>query len=153
VDTERYLELKDLKDNGNGLITYHIVHATPPPAPICTPAPFTDPNNPMPLTTTFSGYSSPAIFLPPLTRSTGSVGHAGQVTYNFCSAGSAGSITAFMATAIPAAGWSAGNGPYPANIHSCAWHLTDNVKQITYCINNVSATDPKDWIINTSSPM
>jgi len=145
ADTERYLDLKEVKDNGNGLITFHLVDATPPATPACH-VPIFD-SNPHPYIANWGG--TPPIALPPLTKEGTSDGHAGSVTHYFCSAGTPATITAFMNQAFPAAGWAAGSGSYPANI--CTWSKAGG--GVTSCVTAGPITDPANWVMTTHAPM
>ncbi len=143
--TQMYLELKSVTDNGHGLITFHLLLATPPAKPACN-VPIYD-TNPHPYITAW-GSGSSAVQLPPLTREGTSNGHAGSSDNYFCSAGTAATISTFMNKAFPMAGWSPGSGSYPVNI--CTYNIKGS--GVTYCVT-LNITDPTDWVITTHAPM
>jgi hypothetical protein len=97
MENSRYVALEQITDHGNSIFTYHLRLAAPPPSPSCN-ANFS--NSPLKgVKTSVDGVS-----LPPVTYVVPD--NAPNLRgYDLCSSGTAGSITAFLNSALPATGW------------------------------------------------
>jgi hypothetical protein len=97
ISNTHYLALERITDHGDGIVTYHLRLAAPPPAPTCN-ADFA--NSPTKGVQT----SVEGVPLPPLTR-VAPDNAANLHGYDLCSAGTATSVAAFLTSAMPASGW------------------------------------------------
>jgi hypothetical protein len=99
--SEHFLELEQIKDHGQGVLTFVLRTAEPKPLVSCDPMLF------------FVDYfpSSTAVLanadfpLPPATRVSEGYGDSQGITTYFCTGSTAASIQAFMAKHLPASGW------------------------------------------------
>jgi len=96
-DDQRYLAVDSVKALGNGLVTFHLRHATPPPGPVCDPGAFPDTSYQL----TSDQGNGVLIPLPPLSRVGKGQGAAGATYIPICSAGTPASINAFFEQAAP----------------------------------------------------
>lgn len=133
-----YLELEQVKDHGQGVLTFVLRVASPQPLVSCDPALF-----PVDYFAPSTAVVANATFpLPPATRmSTGYEDAVGTTTY-FCTGGSIASIQAFMAKQLPASGWKAltFNGVQ-------VWKFPSGVGPVCMRINPI--TDARKWSILT----
>jgi hypothetical protein len=97
MENSRYVGLEQIIDHGNSIFTYHLRLAAPPSSPTCN-ANFS--NSPLKgVQTLVDGVS-----LPPVTYVVPD--NAPNLRgYDLCSSGTAASITVFLASALPATGW------------------------------------------------
>jgi hypothetical protein len=160
----QFLALENVKDRGNGLVTYHLKLAGPPAAPNCgydanfdsldqtvfgshpvyqlyLGAPPHTANNP------FS-----AVQLPPVTRMY-SEGATGHIFYHLCSAGTAASVESFMFTQLTSNGWVGCMGqPAPTAAGGCfAYTFTATCGSQTVQIT-IGLTDAKQWGFGYGKP-
>jgi hypothetical protein len=153
----RYFTLGQVKDNGSGLITYHLRFASPPAAPSCsgdyaifeqeeyheTPIyrPYYD-GDPPDASDPYAG-----IQLPPVTRSYRD-NAAGLVGTQLCSAGTAASVSALLIQQMVTLGW------HTTTSISCAGDTCFQSPDRALA-NNVfswSITSATDWAILYHNP-
>jgi hypothetical protein len=126
----RYVGLENVQSKGNGLVTYHLRLATPPPAPNCGSSPSFQPGyyyNLQNLAAFHSTNVYSLIPLPPLTRyfPNDATGHIG---FGFCSAPSAATITSFMTHHLTQLGWhQTSPGVWANGTHTLNLSITSNV--------------------------
>ncbi len=145
-----YLKIENVTDKGNGLVTYDLRLATPPPAAACG-ANFTDPTYYTQLDAMFQSTTVyNAIPLPPLTRlySDNASGLRGTI---LCSAGTTASITVFMTKHLSSLGWqqlSAVTGTCPPSMKYASPTCWQNGSyRLVWAINS-----PIDWLIVFHDP-
>lgn len=139
-DGAQYLALGAVTPVVNGLVTFQLTTATPPPAPTCDPAHFGNTT----YVTSVAGPNNTTIYLPPLTRVTTDQGggYAGGEITSYCSAGTGASVNAFLQATLPKGGWQSA-GP-------SSWKTTNG--QLTWTMD-ITANDPALWTINQHIPM
>lgn len=139
-DGTQYMSLASITPVVNGLVTFQLIVATPPPAPTCDPTHFSN----MTYVTSIQGPNSTTIYLPPLTRISTDMGggYAGGVVTSYCSAGSGASVNAFLQAALPNGGWTS-NGP-------SSWKTSNG--QLTWTMD-ITVNTPVMWTINQHVPM
>lgn len=104
-DDQRYLAVDAVSALGQGLVTFRLRHATPPPGPVCDPGAFPDTSYQL-----ASDQGNGALIpLPPLSRVGKGQGAAGSTYIPVCSAGTPASINAFFQQAAPIYGWAPGS--------------------------------------------
>lgn len=135
TDEMRFLAVDQVTALSNGLVTFRLRHATPPPAPACNGTDFPD--------TTYhlaedegSGVFIP---LPPLSREGMGQGAAGSTYIPICSAGTPASINAFFQQAAPAYGWQP--GLYGAG----SWQQVKSGR--TYSFSVTGVTSATNWTL------
>ena len=121
----RYAALEQITDRGNSVFTYHLRLAAPPSAPTCN-ANFA--SSPLQgVQTSVDGVS-----LPPITYAVPD--NAPNLRgYDLCSSGTAASITAFLASTLPATGWAKASDARCFYADQCwtkgaaaiSWHVDD----------------------------
>jgi hypothetical protein len=121
----RLVALEQVTDAGGGRVTYHLRLATPPPAPTCPAGQVFQP----PYHTFLGPDATPMLDmpLPPLTTGGGGSGSSDGAfeakDIPLCSAGTAASIDAFMASEYPKLGWQQGVSPDPSLCGAGTWLL------------------------------
>lgn len=140
-DDQHYLSLDQVADHGHGVITFRLREALPPTAPSCDPSVFASAQY---LTFEDEG-NGVRIPLPPMSRVGRGDGAAGSLYLPVCSAGTATSVQAFLAAALPASGWSA--NPSVAN----GW--TKSAGGLTYSFEVQPVTSAQNWTLRTHHPM
>jgi hypothetical protein len=128
----RYLALEQITDRGDGVFTYHLRLATPPPAPTCN-ANFA--NSPLQGVQT----SVEDVSLPPITYAVPD-NAAGLRGYDLCSSGTAASIIAFLTNALPSTGWTKVASNARCFYNDQCW--TRDLAVISWHVD-----DPTDWLI------
>lgn len=140
-DDQHYLSLDQVTDHGNGVITFRLREALPPPAPSCDPSVFTSAQY-----QTFEDQGNGVhIPLPPMSRVGMGQGAAGSTYIPVCSAGTPASVQAFLNVALPAYGWSA--NPSVAN----SW--TKSAGGLTYSFDVQPLTSAQNWTLRIHRPM
>lgn len=139
-DGTQYLSLASITPVVNGLVTFQLIVATPPPAPTCDPSHFGDNT----YVTSIQGPNNTTIYLPPLTRISTDKGggYAGGVVTAYCSAGSGASVNAFLQATLPNGGWQSA-GP-------SSWKTSNG--QLTWTMD-ITVNTPAMWTINQHVPM
>lgn len=139
-DGTQYLALASVTPVVNGLVTFQLTAATPPPAPTCDPAHFGN----MTYVTSIQGPNNTTIYLPPLTRSSTDMGggYAGGVVTSYCSAGTTASINAFLQVALPKGGWQ--------SVSASSWKTSNG--QLTWTMD-ITVNTSTMWTINQHVPM
>ena len=139
-DGTQYMSLASITPVVNGLVTFQLIVATPPPAPTCDPSHFGNTN----YVTSIQGPNNTTIYLPPLTRVSTDMGggYAGGVITSYCSAGSGASVNAFLQATLPNGGWTS-NGP-------SSWKTSNG--QLTWTMD-ITVNTPVMWTINQHVPM
>ncbi len=103
----RYVSLEQVTARGNGVVTYHLRLATPPPAPNCPTPAFQGP----PYQGFFPTANTPDLPLPPLTEF-GALTKTGNLTgESLCSAGTATTINSYLQSELAMLGWTQGSLP------------------------------------------
>lgn len=128
----RYLALEQLTDHGNGVFTYHLRLATPPPAPVCS-ANFA--NSPL----KGAQIAVEDVSLPPITYAVPD-NAANLRGYDLCSSGTAASISAFLSSALPSTGWTKVAANARCFYSDQCW--TRDLDVISWRVD-----DPADWHI------
>ncbi len=149
LDLTQFLSIDQVTDNGNHLITWRVRLAEPPGSPGCSSSynnPYLDPTG-----GPAQAGQLPPIPLPPLTRAGQGQGAAGNHYLPLCSAGSAASIEAFIAEAMPAYGWQENNGnpnDWKQTVGSQTWTV-----EFSGTVAGTPITDPLNWMQDTHNPM
>jgi hypothetical protein len=126
IDGSRYLTLEQITDRGNGIYTYHVRLATPPPAPTCNASFASSP---------LQGVQTAIedVPLPPVTYAVPD-NAANLRGYDLCSSGTAASITAFLTSSLQATGWKKvasnarcfyGDQCWTRDLTVISWHVDD----------------------------
>lgn len=137
-DPQHFLELEQIRDRSQGVLTFVVRVAAPQPLVSCDPALFAADFYPD-STAVLANAEFP---LPPATRvSTGYGDTEGIITY-FCTRGTSASIQSFMAKHLPGSGWSllTVNGMR-------LWQFPSGIGPIYMRI--LPITDPHKWAILT----
>ena len=99
---QHYLELEQIKDHSQGVLSFVLRVASPQPLVACDPAFF-----PIDFYPDSTAILANAEFpLPPTTKVSTGYGDAEGITTYFCSGGTAAAIQSFMAKHLPTSGWS-----------------------------------------------
>jgi hypothetical protein len=139
-DDQRYLAVDAVSVLGNGLVTFRLRHATPPPGPVCDPGAFPDTSYQL-ASDQGNGVLVP---LPPLSRVGNGQGAAGSTYIPVCSAGTPASINAFFEQAAPIYGWVPGpNG-------ASSWQQTKGGHTYGFAVTPVA--DATNWTLRIIRP-
>ncbi|HEY1388062.1 MAG TPA: hypothetical protein VGF38_05915 [Ktedonobacterales bacterium] len=139
-DDQRYLAVDQVKALGNGLVTFRLRHATPPPGPVCDPGAFPDTSYQL-----ASNQSSGVLIpLPPLSRVGTGQGAAGSTYLPVCSAGTPASINAFFEQAAPIYGW------VPGSNGANSWQQTKGGHTYGFAVTPVA--DATNWTLRIIRP-
>lgn len=139
-DDQRYLAVDPVKALGNGLVTFHLRYATPPPGPVCDPGAFPDTSYQL-VSDQGDGVLIP---LPPLSRVGKGQGAAGSTYVAICSAGTPASINAFFQQAAPIYGW------VPASNGASSWQQTKGGHTYGFAVTPVA--DAANWTLRIIHP-
>ncbi|HEY7341946.1 MAG TPA: hypothetical protein VH591_13785 [Ktedonobacterales bacterium] len=134
-DDQRYLAIDAVNVLGNGLVTFRLRHATPPPGPVCDPGAFPDTSYQL-ASDQGSGVLIP---LPPLSRVGTGQGAAGSTYIPICSAGTPASINAFFQQAAPIYGW------VPGSNGASSWQQTKGGHTYGFAVTPVA--DATNWTL------
>ena len=134
-DDQRYLAIDAVKALGNGLVTFRLRHATPPPGPSCDPGAFPD----MSYQLASDQGNGVRIPLPPLSRVGQGQGAAGSTYIPICSAGTPASINAFFQQAAPIYGW------LPGSNGASSWQQTKGGHTYGFAVTPVA--DATNWTL------
>jgi hypothetical protein len=141
LDPQDYLELEQIADHGHGVLTFVLRVASSQPLVSCDPALFPIDYYP----TSISVLANAEFPLPPVTRVSMGYGEAQGITTYFCTGGTPSSISAFMATHLPAAGWT------PLTVNGVQiWRFPSGIGPVSMRINPI--LDPHKWSILTYNP-
>jgi hypothetical protein len=135
LDDQRYLAVDSVKALGNGLVTFRMRHATPPPGPVCDPGAFPDTSYQL-ASDQGNGVLIP---LPPLSRVGKGQGAAGSTYIPVCSAGTPASINAFFQQAAPIYGW------LPGSNGASSWQQTKGGHTYGFAVTPVA--DATNWTL------
>ncbi|HEU0027758.1 MAG TPA: hypothetical protein VFQ25_11640 [Ktedonobacterales bacterium] len=139
-DDQRYLAVDSVKALGNGLATFRLRHATPPPGPVCDPGAFPDASYQL-ASDQGNGVRIP---LPPLSRVGKGQGAAGSTYIPICSAGTPASINAFFQQAAPIYGW------VPGSNGASSWQQTKGGHTYGFAVTPVA--DATTWTLRIIHP-
>ena len=103
----RYISLEQITPRGNGVVTYHLRLATPPPAPNCPTPAFQGP----PYQSAFPTTTTTDLPLPPLTEFGALTKTANLTSESLCSAGTAATVNAYLQSELATLGWAQGMLP------------------------------------------
>jgi len=103
----RYVSLEQVAARGNGVVTYHLRLATPPPAPNCPSPAFQGP----PYQGFFPTAATTDLPLPPLTEFGAITKTLNLTGESLCSAGTATTLNVFLQSELAALGWAHGSLP------------------------------------------
>jgi hypothetical protein len=103
----RYVSLEQVTARGNGVVTYHVRLATPPPAPNCPAPAFQGP----PYQSYFPTTTTTDLPLPPLTEFGALTKTGALASEALCSAGTASSVDSFLQSELSMLGWAPGQLP------------------------------------------
>ena len=134
-DDQRYLAVDAVSALGQGLVTFRLRHATPPPGPVCDPGAFPDTSYQL----TSDQGNGALIPLPPLSRVGKGQGDAGSTYIPVCSAGTPASINAFFQQAAPIYGWAPGSNGVGS------WQLTEGDHTYGFAVTPVA--DATNWTL------
>ena len=137
---QRYLAVDAVKALGNGLVTFRLRHATPPPGPVCDPGAFPDTSYQL-ASDQGNGVRIP---LPPLSRVGKGQGAAGSTYIPVCSAGTPASINAFFEQAAPIYGW------VPGSSGANSWQQTKGGHTYGFAVTPVA--DATNWTLRIIRP-
>lgn len=148
---QRYVAIENVKDNGGGLITFHMRLALPPSVPNCPPGP------PVQFVTTFPNHPGTPLPLPPMSSLGISFGSSALMAYHMCSAGTASSVDSFMTTELPKVGFTQGTLNVGNNL-TCGnpnhtfvgWLDPSNKYAVTWTVANTAGSDlnpGRSWIL------
>ena len=133
-----FLELEQVRDRSNGVLTFVLRVTSPKPLVACDPALFAVDYYPG-----STAVEANAEFpLPPTTKVSGGYGDSQGITTYFCSDGTAASITSFMDTHLPEWGWSS-----LTVAGQRLWKFDSGVGPVYMRIYPI--TDPLKWAILT----
>ena len=135
LDDQRYLAVDSVKALANGLVTFRLRHATPPPGPVCDPGAFPDTSYQL-ASDQGNGVLIP---LPPLSRVGKGQGAAGSTYIPVCSAGTPASINAFFQQAAPIYGW------LPGSNGASSWQQTKGGHTYGFAVTPVA--DATNWTL------
>jgi CheY-like chemotaxis protein len=138
VGSLHYLELEQITDHTQGMLTFVLRMASPQPLVACDPALF-----PVAFYPTSTAVLANAEFpLPPVTKVSGGYGDAEGITTYFCTGGTAASIQTYMTKHLPVSGWSS------LTVNGVRlWKFPSGIGPVYMRI--LPITDPHKWAILT----
>lgn len=135
---QRFLELEQIKDHSQGVLSFVLRVASPQPLVACDPAFF--PIDYYPDSTAI--LANAEFPLPPTTKVSSGYGDAQGITTYFCSGGTAAAIQSFMAKHLPPSGWS------PLTVNGVRlWKFSSGIGPVYMRIYPI--IDPHKWAILT----